>query len=290
MKKTWMRAIALVCAAVSLVCFGCASAEEEPTEQEDFTVQELTFLRGELTVYGKLTIPTEREGKLPAVILSHSSGLNADSMEPYCEGFASRGYVAYAFDFCGGSSSSRSDGEEEDMTVFTEAEDLKAALQAVAALDFVDPDRIYLFGTSQGGLVSALTANDCADSVEGLMLLYPAFNIPELVALSDKFGDFDFGSFDFGFSSTGEAFIETMRDFDPYEHIAGFEGNVLIVHGSNDFIVKPTCSEKAAEVYAHCDLTIISGASHGFNSANYSLFGDYDDQVWEAIDAYLASS
>lgn len=96
-----------------------------------------------------------------------------------------RGYIAYAFDFCGACSKSRSDGSTDNMTLFSEIEDLKAVLSTVCAMDNVDADQIYLFGTSQGGLVTALAAEECEAIVKGEILLYPAFNIPMIVGMAD---------------------------------------------------------------------------------------------------------
>lgn len=261
---------------------------EEPSDPETFTytVEEKSCTRGELNIYGKLYIP-EGEGEMPAVILSHSSSLTHASMNSYCIEFASRGYVAYAFDFCGGSAESRSDGSTLDMTVFTEVEDLKAVLAEISALSYVDETQVYLFGTSQGGLVSALVANDQPESVKGLMLLYPAFNIPELIrkqyASKDEIPE---TLSSFGGAPNGRAFAETLYDFDPYEHIAAYTGDVIILHGSSDFIVNPSYSEKAAEVYSSCELHLIEGANHGFNSENLSMsgsssgsWGDWSDLI-----------
>lgn len=245
-------------------------------------------------------------------------------MQSYCKEFASRGYVAYAFDFCGGSADSQSDGDTLDMTVFTEVEDLEAVLTEISALSYVDKTQVYLFGTSQGGLVSALVANDHPESVKGMMLLYPAFNIPDLIrsqyASKD---DIPETLSSFGGAPSGRAFAETLYDFDPYAHIAAYKGNVIILHGTSDFIVNPEYSERAAEVYASCELHLIEGANHGFNSENLSMSGssgsmgnwgdmmgsmgnwgdlmgsmgdwgsfmkNYDPEVWKFLDAYLAKN
>lgn len=56
--------------------------------------------------------------------MSHSFGLTNKSMNAYCSMLAKNGYVAYCFDFCGGSKKSKSDGKTTDMTVFTEVKDL----------------------------------------------------------------------------------------------------------------------------------------------------------------------
>lgn len=280
--------------------------EEESAFEEFYAVKESG---GEqYNIYCRLYLPENSENKSPAVILSHSSSMTADSMNSYALGFAERGFVAVAFDFCGGSSSGRSDGDAEDMTVFTEMDDLKAVFDAVRNFDFVDDSEIYLFGTSQGGLVSALTANDMPDEVAGLILLYPAFNIPELARTSESgsidwigiFGDIDWSAFlenidwsvvvsSGGLPSvtTGEAFTSTLADFDAYENIGNFTGKVLILHGSEDFIVNKSYSERAQLVYADCELHIIDGAFHGFNEENYGILGNYDDVVWEYVDAFL---
>ena len=163
------------------------------------------------------------------------------------------------------------------MTVFTEVEDLEAVLEAVRGLDCVDSQSVYLFGTSQGGLVSALTAAAHPDAVRGLMLFYPAFNIAEL---AEKFGSFMTGN-------AGSLYISTLQGYDVYEHIKPYTGDVLIVHGTKDFIVPSSSVEKAADLYEHCELHLIEGASHGFNKENYAMFGDYDQESWAYVVAYL---
>ncbi|MGN0907436.1 MAG: alpha/beta hydrolase family protein [Bullifex sp.] len=242
-----------------------------------FTVREVFPERNGMKIYGKLYVPDDTGEKLPAVVLSHSADLNADSMTSYAEGFAERGYIACAFDFCGSGKKSRSDGSTDDMTVFTEMDDLKTVISFVSALGSVDKERIYLFGTSLGGLVSALTAEECTDIIKGEILLYPAFSIPDIVR---KFSEF-------GISRYSKGFSETLMDYDAYDHIGTFPGKVLIIHGSKDFFVSPSCSERAKEKYTDCELRIIEGAGHGFNRENYSSSGDYDGKVWSFIEEYL---
>lgn len=263
---------------LSFTLSACSKGDEIPPEELSYTVEEVYSSRGELSIYGKLYTPKEAEGKLPAVILSHSANLNADSMNLYAAAFADRGFIAYAFDFCGGSSKSRSDGDTDDMTLFSEIEDLKAVITTVRAMDNVDRDNIYLFGTSQGGLVTALTAEDCGSTIKGEILLYPAFNIPDIIKQFSGMGSLG------GYS---QAFSDTLKDYDVYSHIGNFGGNVLIIHGSSDFIVNKSYSEQAATYYKNCTLKIIDGAGHGFNSENYSMGGNYDGEVWQYIDVYL---
>ena len=277
-----LKRILLLLLIPTLILGGCAAQRAEPESGsseagDSFTVTELYVQNGALSIYGKLYVPSGQEGKLPAVILSHSSDLTSDSMTSYCERIASLGYIAYAFDFCGGSKHSRSDGEASEMTVFTEVEDLKAVLNAVSQLEMVDASQIFLFGTSQGGLVSALVAEERPEDVAGLILFYPAFNIAELV---QKFYS--------GVRTVFQnAYAEALLDYNVFEHIGAYPGDVLIVHGSRDFIVPCSYSEDAAALYPNCELFLIEGASHGFNDENFAL-GDYDEASWRYAERYLA--
>lgn len=88
-----------------------------------------------------------------------------------------KGYAVYCFDFCGGSTGSRSDGSTLEMSIFTEQADLEAALDMIREQPFVDGDNIFLMGTSMGGAVSAITAAAHEDEIQGAILLYPAFVI-----------------------------------------------------------------------------------------------------------------
>ncbi len=254
-----------------------------------FTTQDLSCSRDGMNIYGKIYIPQGQAGAMPAVILSHSFAMTHASMNAYCEMLAGQGYVAYCFDFCGGSNQSKSDGEAKDMTVFTEVADLEAVLDTVRALDYVDSENVFLFGTSQGGLVSALAASERETEVKGLILLYPGLNIADQV--QENYGDGqeipEVNSSLFG--TTGRAYVETLLGYDIYAHIKTFDKDVLIVHGSADFIVPISYSERAVEEYPSAQLKVIAGASHGFNAENYSFFGDYDDEVDAYVLEYLAA-
>ncbi|MGM9941903.1 MAG: alpha/beta hydrolase [Bulleidia sp.] len=250
-----------------------------------YTIQPFSTTKDNLHIYGKLYIPENTEDRIPAVILSHSANLNADSMHAYAKGFARRGYLACAFDFCGSGKHSRSDGSISDMTLFSQMQDLKAVLSAVSETDITDRNRIFLFGTSQGGLVTALTAEECEADVSGIILLYPAFNIPDLVRKTARWHTFS-QWFHTGYS---RAFMDSLKDYDVFQHIGHFQKPVLILHGSLDPIVNPSWSRKAAMQYPYSTLQIIHGAGHGFNKENYAIGKSFDDSVWESIDAYLSS-
>lgn len=117
--------------------------------------------------------------KHPMVIFSHGYNGTWEGAGEYAEYFAKRGIGCFCHDFCGGSAASRSSMETTEMTMVTEKEDLLAVFEEVSRWEGVDPERIFLFGESQGGFVSALAAEELQERLCGLLLLYPALCIPD---------------------------------------------------------------------------------------------------------------
>ena len=241
-------------------------------------------------IFGMMYYNSTASEKQPAVILSHSSSLTHEAMKGYASAIAKMGFAAYCFDFCGGSDKSKSDGKTDEMTVFTEVEDLRAVVKTVKSLDYVDSSNVCLLGSSQGGLVSALLADECPDDFAGMILFYPAFNIPVMVKMFSGFGDFG------GMMSMSEAYINSIKDFDVWSHIGKFSKPVCIIHGTADMIVPISNSVKAVGLYPSATLNKIEGANHGFNAANLGSMGsmmgasaDYDSVVLPIVESYLKS-
>ena len=266
-------ALLLLC---SMMLTGCGDNNESMLPPDDNTGEAVTELdsaevwcsRDGLRIYGKLYRPKGNADALPAVILAHSHSLTHRAMRRYARQIAEDGFATYCFDFCGGSDESHSDGSTDDMTLFTETADLEAVLQQIAARDDIAASRVFLLGSSLGGVAAALTAESCAEQVAGLILFYPAFNISELV---NRFSGMIPGMEDF-FQTK---FITTLKDYDPYSHIGTYSRDVLILQGSADILVPVSSSEKAAALYPHATLQVIEGANHGFNSDNLGSFGNY---------------
>ena len=305
----------------AVMCFAACSSDDnngsmppENTENEETTdsVQVGTELvvdsaevwseRDGNRIFGMMYYNSASSKKQPAVILSHSSSLTHEAMSGYALAIAKMGYAAYCFDFCGGSDKSKSDGKTDEMTVFTEVEDLRAVVKTVKSLGYVEPSEVYLLGSSQGGLVSALLADECPDDFAGMILFYPAFNIPEMVSKFSGFGDWgDFGDFgdwgDFGgMMSMSEKYINSIKDFDVWSHIGKFSKPVCIIHGTADMIVPISNSEKAVGLYPSATLNKIEGANHGFNAANLGSMGsmmgasaNYDSVVLPIVGSFLKS-
>ena len=69
-------------------------------ESFEITVTELHCKSGDVDIYGQLYTPEGKEGRLPVIVLSHSSSLTHAAMAPYAKYLSGKGYAAYCFDFC----------------------------------------------------------------------------------------------------------------------------------------------------------------------------------------------
>jgi len=248
-----------------------------------FTERELWVQRGDMHIYGVLYVPEGAcaDAPLPAVICSHILGGTHENSGKYAREMASRGYVGYAFDFCGGSDESRSTGKTTESSIKTEAADLSAILDVVRALPEVDERNVFLFGQSQGGAVSAMVAAERPDDVAGLVLLYPAFVIHGLAV--DMFGTPENAPETYRlWLDLGHIYAVDAIEYDFYDHIGDYKGPVLMFQGTADFLEPKRYTDRAAEVYANVDYEVFEGVGHSFQD-------EVRDHVHDRVDAFIAS-
>ena len=145
--------------------------------------------------------------------------------------------------------------------------DLEDVLECVRRLKPVSPDSVFLFGGSQGGLVSALTAASHPEAVKGMILYYPAFCIPDdwekKYSSQEKIPD----TIEFWGMSLGKIYALDARRIRPFQTIGRFDKEVLIVHGDQDDVVPLQYSRKALERYKEARLEVLQGEGHGYSPA-----------------------
>lgn len=242
-----------------------------------------------------LTIRGTRYGEpvrhKPAVILSHGFMANSSMCGKYAGLLAEMGYLAFIFDFCGGCLIGRSSGKTTDMSVLTEKDDLDAVIRYVSSLPYVDNDRISLLGCSQGGFVSAMAAADAPERIASLVLLYPAFCIPD----DARKGRMMFAKFDpanvpeklrCGPMRLGAGYVKAVQDMDPCAAIRGYTGPVLYLHGTADKIVDIAYARRAKQEYPDCEYHEIDGGGHMFRGKYDRIAQDYIKAFFESKDAH----
>ena len=155
-------------------------SNEAVTGTDLFGVHILELNSGDKHIYGQLYLPTEDKESYPLVIISHGIQGSYYDLVDQAGKCVDAGMAAYIFDYCGGSTYSRSSGDISDMSILTECDDLEFVLNELWQYAFMDRENTYLMGESQGGMVSALLAAERPQDIAGMVLLYPAFNIPDM--------------------------------------------------------------------------------------------------------------
>jgi len=217
-------------------------------------------------IFGVLNLPGI-DGKRPIVIFSHGYNGSHDNFTAESEFLAAHGIAAYCFDFCGGSVKSKSGLKTTDMTLFTEKEDLCAVIDHFKTDGRIDEKNIFLFGASQGGLVSAMTAEERTGDIRGLLLLFPAFCIAD--DWNERFTDVSSipDTLEFWGMELGRKYFESIMRYEVFKNIGKFDREVLMFNGDQDQIATVAYCEKALTVYPNARLEVFAGEGHGFSEA-----------------------
>lgn len=222
-------------------------------------------------IYTKIYQPVLR-GNSCAVILSHGYNSSHDDVEDIAQALAERGYFACTFDFCGGSTRSKSVGKSTDMSVSSELDELSRMIEFVRTTS--GAEKLFLYGESQGGFVSALAA--CHNDIDGMALLYPAFCIPDdwkNSPLAEMQAPFEFMGM-----TLSNSFCDGLPKYDIFDKIRKCDIPVLIIHGTTDKVVNIRYAQKAADCFPNAALKLYDGEGHGFSpQARRSEISDVTD-------------
>lgn len=142
------------------VSFVSSEGETSGKKTIPYTEEDVTFSRGDVTLSGILALPSGPR-PYPAVVLIHGSG--AETREGYrflADHLASHGIAALRYDKRGTGAST---GDWCRSTLEDLAEDAVAGVHFLQTRTDIDPEKIGLIGTSQGGWVVPMAASRSED-------------------------------------------------------------------------------------------------------------------------------
>lgn len=226
--------------------------------------------RGDLLIRGVIHVPENIDDNIPVVIMAHGfTGTNTEfgfSFVELSRKLEKEGIASVRFDFIG---SGISDGEFIDMTLTSEIEDLKSIINYIKTLEYINKDKIALLGMSQGGVVSGMVAAIKREDIKALCLWSPAACITDNlkdghiqgVSIDEK-AKMD-GYVDVKGFKVGMNYIEDALRYDFYEISKDFDKNVLLVYGSEDFIVPEKYIKGYLDYYKdRAEIVKVEGANH----------------------------
>ena len=211
--------------------------------------------RDDVEISGILYLP-EGDGPFPVVFFSPGLGSGYGYMEDIAKRLTKNGIATVLFTFAGVSGA-------DDLTVLTEAEDLKAVIGGVRTLPVIDSSNMFLFGHSFGGLVASYVGCNYPEEIKGMILMEPAYPLKnEISAVHPDLSTVPESEF-------SKRFIDDLYSFDIYDYMPSFKGNVIIflgtAEGSSGY-TWPSLYEKAQAQFPSAELVYVEGADHSFQS------------------------
>lgn len=199
----------------------------------------INFKSGRFKLSGVLHIPDEGKKPYPAVIMFHGfTGHKAEShflFTKTARTLCSRGIGVLRFDFMG---SGDSEGRFQDMTLLTEINDGRNAIEFLTSDTTFDRSRLGIIGLSMGAVTASYIA---AEYKTRALVLWSPLAYPELIEkkvltrklkkLLEKNGRIyppGFGHY------LSKDFFDSLHKVNPLKMAELYTGNVLIVHTKDD--------------------------------------------------------
>lgn len=241
MKKVNKVIIFLILAFISVNSFACGNAssagkDAAPQKASPWFTERRSLEKNadfesfeyylENTVTGRhiYSVETKPEGlsegeKVPVVIYTHGQSGYATNFYAIYSRLAKEKIAAFSFECSGGNKSgAKSEGSKLFPAHYTSRmTDLETVLAKVKTLDYVDKDRIFLFGESYGGVTSSFVAAD-HNEIAGLILLSTGINDQMMAKEEDD-----------------ETYIQEKDTSEPFETIKKYTGDVILFNGEQDF-------------------------------------------------------
>lgn len=234
-------------------------------------VDTLYIKNGDRTLFGLYNRIDTPDAPKPVAIIAHGFNGGYESGKNYFKPLAEMGYNCFTFDFPCGSTWNRTDSNTMNMSIKDEQSDVETLIKFFSSRPEIDSRNIVLIGESQGGLVAALAAAAVPDKVSRLVLVYPAFVIPDIYnsrfdtpqSIPDTVRVWDV--------PLGKRYFQELRHIDTVDAMKKYPKPVLILQGDKDEVVPLESSVRAQRQYPDATLKIIPGAGHGFNPEQFEL-------------------
>ena len=235
----------------------------------------------EKLIRGDVRTP-EGDGPFPTVCFYHGFCVDRIGLMRLHELFARKcvgnGIACVKFDFYG---CGESDGDFSEMRYLDEIEQAKAIYNWTKEQSWCDSDNLYPVGHSLGGaivsnIIPELQPKGAIMWAPGNVAYYDISSRVHAIPGSYKV------TYDIGGLMMSSEFLSQMRKLDIVKQAAGYEKEVLLVHGELDEKVPVYAIGPYLDLYGdYATLQIIPGSNHQFSSVAWK------NQVYDCSIEYL---
>lgn len=239
-------------------------------------IQSIEFPVEGLTLRGSLYEPAggiEPGKSYPTAVLFHGFGGNridfSGFMVQMAKSLSQQGLIVVTYDRAG---QGESDGTFFDVSITREVRQAKEVVRQIAELDIVDADNMHFGGLSLGAVIESIVATEGEITPRSVVMCSSAAVCVDEIKSGKIQGksleglETD-GYFDFMGVKMGPAIVEDVKDLDLYARVADCRSDVLLMHGTADF-VPMQYAERYKEVFGdRAELLVREGADHGWGTA-----------------------
>lgn len=237
--------------------------------------ERINFKRETLTLQGLIHKPNMNSYDL-AILLYGFAGQMVDSPSNLLPELAHRlwqkNIATLRFDFSG---HGKSDGNIEDMNIFSQLEDASAAIQYAKSLTGIK--NIYLVGHSQGGVIASMISGYYADTISKEILINPAATMvddakigrcwgvnynPDHIPDKIKLAPFTLNSF----------YFRTAKFLNIFDVAGAFKNPALILAGSDDKIVNNYVSRRYHATLPQSSFYLLKNGNHNMDNIRNELY------------------
>lgn len=270
-----------------------------PTASPHFTSREISFeSSGGAALAGTMTVPDGAQTRLPAFVFVHGSGAGTrdggvrqnPTFLDLSNALSNAGVVVLRYDKRGIGASTGT--ATEDWHVL--GDDVRSAVAFLRKQQAVDPNRIFLLGHSEGGIIVPLVAPSI-QGLAGIVLLAPPA-IPMEDIISEQSARMSFGM--------RQAVVKGLASYlgiDPAAVIGHVDVPILILQGGRDMQVLPSdlhhLTDAAKVTHRRVTVDLLPEDDHLFlaipethpdDFSEYWTAAPLDARVSQAILAWIA--
>ena len=234
----------------------------------------------------------------PVVVLSHGFGVDKNEVGDFfvklSENLSENGIFCIRFDFSGWGNSK---GELSGTCIESQLNDLNSVINYLISSQLIDINNINLCGFSLGAAISTLCTKN--NKIKNLALISPVGNLLEdfKLALGDSFFE-QLESLQNNEPihiplpwrddvTLSKKFFNSLSDYDTYEILRDFSGNIFSIAGENDFSAHHVKYFKDNCKGRNNHHEIIKNQDHTFNAYNQN---SKIDEIVEKTSQWLISN